>query len=389
MTAGTITRRGENSWGLKYEAGERDPSTGKRRTNYETVRGTRRDAQRVLYARLLAVDNGTAVDPSKRTVAEQCRDWLDRVESALAYKTVRRYRALVEQQIIPHLGSIALQKLRPADIEDWHAALRARGGEKGRPLSPRTVGHAHRVLHVCLQDANRREAVARNVAGLVHPPKVDTAEIAILGAGDVGKVIAGLAGDRLQAIALVAFGCGLRRGEICGLAWGDIDLTAGALQVERSLERRGGQGLHTKAPKSHNGKRTMTLPAATLAAIREHWRVQQEERLRIGLGRATDDDLVFTLEDGSPYDPDYLSRRWRRTLNAKSLPYIPLKGSRHTHASALIAGGVDPLMISRRMGHATPAFTMSVYGHLFRDRDDAAAVVLDAVLPAPTAAAGE
>ena len=120
--AGSIIRRGPNSWRLKFEAGDRDPVTGKRQTRYVTMRGTKRDAQRELTALLAAVDNGTAVDPSRLTVAEHLRDWL-RNANHLANKTRERYSALAEQQIIPHLGGIALQKLRPAHIADWHTTL--------------------------------------------------------------------------------------------------------------------------------------------------------------------------------------------------------------------------------------------------------------------------
>src|SRR6266702_1958139 len=109
---GNITRRGKNSWRLKFEAGDRDPVTGKRMTRYVTARGTKRAAQAELIRRLAEVENGTALDPSKLTVAEYVRGWLDAVND-LSPKTLERYRQLAEQQIIPHLGATLLQKLRP------------------------------------------------------------------------------------------------------------------------------------------------------------------------------------------------------------------------------------------------------------------------------------
>src|SRR5712691_7471708 len=146
---GNITRRGEHSWRLKYEGGEPDPTTGKRRTRFVTVRGTKKAAQVELTRLLAEVDSGIAVDPSKVTVAEYVRGWLDGAD-ALAGKTRERYRQLAEQQIIPHLGGTILQKLRPAQVADWHATLLNSGGKDGKPLSARTVGHAHRVLHTAL-----------------------------------------------------------------------------------------------------------------------------------------------------------------------------------------------------------------------------------------------
>ena len=160
--SGNITRRGQHSWRLKFEAGQRDPATGKRATRYVTVRGTKRDAQRALIRLLAEVENGMAIDPSKVTLAEYLRGWLDTAND-LSPKTLERYRQLAEQQIIPHLGDTALQKLRPTQIHDWHAALLKSGGKDGRPLAARTVGHAHRVLHRALERGLRLEMASRNV----------------------------------------------------------------------------------------------------------------------------------------------------------------------------------------------------------------------------------
>src|SRR5215831_5342499 len=159
---GNITRRGARSWRLKFEAGERDLVTGKRQTSYVTVRGTKKDAQRELTRLLADIENGIAVDPSRITVAEYLRAWLHSGEG-LSPKTLERYRQLAEQQIIPHLGAIQLQKLRPAQVHGWHGTLLKSGGKEGKPLSARTVGHAHRVLHGALERAMRLEIISRNV----------------------------------------------------------------------------------------------------------------------------------------------------------------------------------------------------------------------------------
>jgi hypothetical protein len=140
---GNITRRGRSSWRLKFDFGT-DAVTGKRQTRYVTVRGKRHDAERELARFLNEVHDGTLIDPSKVTVAEHLRAWLD-AAPGLSLKTAERYRQLAAHQIIPHLGAIALQKLRPAHIQDWHAKILRGGGLWGRPLSTRTVGHAHRV----------------------------------------------------------------------------------------------------------------------------------------------------------------------------------------------------------------------------------------------------
>ncbi len=273
--SGNITKRGERSWRLKFEGGERDPATGKRQTRFVTVRGTKKDAQRELTRLLAEVGNGTAVAPSRVTVAEYLREWLAGADH-LAYKTRERYRGLVEQQAIPHLGALELQKLRPAHIADWHATLLRSGGAEARPLSVRTVGHAHRVLHTALARAAQLEIVTRNVASMVHPPKVDAEEVVILSADQVADVLAKLRGRRLFPIVAVALAAGLRRGELCALRWGDLDLAAPALRVERAMEQTRA-GLKIKDLKTRHGRRTLTLPAFAAEALQSHRRDQLEQ----------------------------------------------------------------------------------------------------------------
>src|SRR5262245_83078 len=156
MGRGNITRRGKNSWRLKFDVGT--DASGKRLTRYVTVKGKRQDAQRELTRLLREADAGTLPEPSKTTIAEHLREWLEGPMHGLSPKTVERYRQLAAQQIVPHLGGITLQKLRPVTVEKWHEILLASGGKDGKPLSARTVGHAHRVLHKALQRGQQRDA---------------------------------------------------------------------------------------------------------------------------------------------------------------------------------------------------------------------------------------
>jgi integrase-like protein len=202
---GSITRRGKQSWRLKFEAGERDATTGKRHIRIVTVRGTKKAAQTELTRLLTERDTGISVNPSALTIAEYLRSWLDGPDKRISPKTRERYRQLAEQQIIPQLGVMPLQKLRPADLERWHERLEQSGGKDGRPLSARTVGHAHRVLHRALAKAMTSELVSRNVASAVSPPKVDEEEIATLQSDQIAPLLSGLKGHPLHTIATMAF----------------------------------------------------------------------------------------------------------------------------------------------------------------------------------------
>jgi integrase len=383
--SGNVTRRGAHSWRLKFEAGERDPATGKRRTRYLTVKGTKKDAQRELTLRLAEVERGTAVDPSRTTVGEYLRDWLglsgavDPSNKGLSPKTLERYRQLAERQIIPHLGGTPLQKLRAAQIHAWHATLLRTSGRNGKSLATRTVCHAHRVLHRALARAVSLEIVGRNVAHAVPPPKAEAAEIAILSAAEIGSVLTNLDGHPLNPIAAFALSTGMRRGEICALAWGAVDLNAATVRVERSMEETA-NGLRLKPPKTRHGRRTISLPATVVETLRTHRRGQAEQRLQLGLGRPGADDYVFALADGSPYAPDKLSRDWGNVVRDRKLPRVMFHALRHSHASALIAAGLDVVTVSRRLGHGSPAITLTVYAHQFVSKDIAAADAIEAAI---------
>jgi integrase len=336
-----------------------------------TVRGTKKQAEAQLVQLLAEVENGIAVDPSRVTVAEHIRSWLDS-DRELSPKTKERYRELAEQQIIPHLGATPLQKLRPPRIDEWHATLLRAGGKDGRALSARTVGQAHRILHRAYERALRLEMVSRNPAHVVRPPKPEAAEVEILQPQQVSQVMAALSGHPLYPIVSLALGTGLRRGELCGLAWASLDLDAGVVRVERTLEETAA-GLRFKPPKTRNGRRSVSLPAPVVEVMRDYRRQQLEQRLALGVGRPAPTDLVFTMPDGSPLSPDKLSRDWSNFVRRRTLPRVMFHALRHSHASVLIAAGVDVVTVSRRLGHGSPAITLGIYAHRFGSTDEAAA----------------
>jgi integrase len=367
---GGIDERGQDRWRLRWRVG------GKRYT--KSFHGAKRAAQTELRRLLKSADDGAHVAPDKATLAEYLRGWLDGSHD-LSPKTLERYRQLAEQQIIPHLGAAALQNLRPAQIQEWHATLLKSGGTGGRSLSARTVGHAHRVLHCALERALRLEVVARNAASAVRAPKVEAVEVAILSPEQITDVLGRLDGHPLHPIVAFALGTGMRRGEICALAWEAVDLAAGVVRVERSLEETA-EGLRFKPPKTRHGHRTISLPANVIEILGAHRRRQAELRMALGMGRPAPSDLVFSLPEGQPYPPDKLSRDWGNVVRAKKLPRVMFHAMRHSHASALIAAGLDVVTISRRLGHGSPAITLGVYAHVFGETDQAAARAIDAAM---------
>jgi integrase len=292
--SGKLERRGPSSWRLRYDL---DPdASGMRQRRSATFKGTRKEAEAQAAKLLASVAAGVDIDPSKVTVADHLRAWLQGPHG-LSAKTHERYQQLAEQQVIPHLGGLTLQKLRPAHVADWHAMLLKSGGQGGRPLSSRTTGHAHRVLHRGLEIALSRELVARNVASVIAPPKVADVEVKALKADQVALVLGALKGHWLEPIGTLGLTTGARRGEILSLAWGSVDLERGSMTIERSLEQTRA-GLSFKAPKTRSGRRHVSLPVIAVEALKAHRIRQLEMRVRLGLGKLNDDTLVFTTPDG-------------------------------------------------------------------------------------------
>ncbi len=173
--SGHIRRRGKQSWELKFDAG-RDEKTGLRLTRYHSFRGTKKEAEFKLAELIASVGKGAYVERSRVTVFEHVRDRIEQWEALgkITPKTAERYRELLDNQIEPHVGAIALQKLKPSDIERWHATLKTRGRKDGQGgLGARTIGHSHRLLSKALKEGMRHELVTRNAAAMEAPPKVE------------------------------------------------------------------------------------------------------------------------------------------------------------------------------------------------------------------------
>ena len=366
-----LQKRGA-SWRLRFDLPP--DASGARQRRSATFTGTKAEAQAQAAKLLATIANGVDVNPSTITIADHLRSWLGGPHG-LSAKTVERYEQLSEQQVIPHLGGLTLQKLRPAHIASWHAELLKGGGQGGRPLSARTTGHAHRVLHRSLEIALARELVARNVASVIQAPKVADIEVKALKADQVTLVLEALKGHWLEPIVVLALTSGARRGEILGLSWGSVDLVRGSMSIEGSLEQTRA-GLSFKQPKTRSGRRHVSLPVLAIEALKAHRLRQLETRMRLGLGnwaRAGHDAA-------QPMPPNNLSRDWAIFVKARKLPPISFHSLRHSHASLLISSKLDPVSVARRIGHASASTTMRIYAHLWKESDGLAANAIDVAL---------
>lgn len=363
---GSIKERSPGHWAIILDV--RDPQTGKRRRKWHSFRGGKREAQAECARLITEMKDQTYVERDKKSLNEFLDAWeRDWMATNVNPKTSQRYSELLRTHVRPALGNKRLQSIGAGDLNTLYRQLH-------ETLAPRTVRHVHRLLHRVFGHATKWGDVKRNVVVLVDSPKVPATEAAVLQMAEIPQMFAALRGRPFYPLAVVALGTGMRRGELCALRWQDVDLERGVISVERSLEQTRA-GLRIKSPKSIRGKRAISLAPAVVTELRAHWKAQQEQRLSLGLGKSPAEALVFGNYDGTPYKPDQLSGQFARAMESAGLPHVTLHTLRHTHASQLIAAGIDIITISRRLGHHSPTITLNVYGHLLTTADRAADIV--------------
>ena len=377
---GHIRQRSPGHWAIILDLHK----DGARKRKWHSFKGTKREAQAECARLITTMKEGSYVETNKLTVGQYLLDRLTQWEATnkIGHKTAERYRELINNQIIPHLGAKQLQKLKAFDIERWHNTLLASGRKDGAGgISARTIGHAHRVLSKALKEAARFDFVVKNVASTEKPPKVDREdEVQIVAEQRLKELLDKLKDRAIYPKAVLSLFAGLRRGELLALRWCHIDLDRKVLHVREALEETRTHGVLVKTPKSKAGRRDITLPNIVVETLGEHRKAQLEQRFRLGQGKLNDDDLLFPTLDGALPSPRAFSAEWADVAASIGMPEVTFHALGHTHASQLIDAGVDVVTIAKRLGHSGPSITLSVYAHLFRDNDARAATAINDAL---------
>lgn len=379
---GSIVKRGKNSWSVIVDFG-RDPVTGKRRQLWRSVKGPKRDAQVVLTQLLHQRDTGVDAPPGKITVGEFLQRWLeDYARPNVAPKTLLQYSDFVHRLLIPSLGHVPLTKLRPQHIQAYYShALRQGRADGNGGLSPKTVLHIHRLLREALQHAVKWQVLARNPADAVDPPRPQRYEPPMFSPEEVRRLLAAADDTPIGALIHTAVMTGLRRGELLGLRWRDVDFDAGILHVSQAAQWLPHEGWSFRPPKTRSSRRPVALGSATITVLREHRPRQLEERLTLGAAYI-DHDLVFASPSGTPIDTSHLRRVWERIVRASGLPHLRFHDLRHIHATLMLVSGAHPKIVSERLGHSGVGITLDTYSHVLPNLQAQAATGLERLLAA-------
>ena len=360
-----------------------DPETGKRRQQWHTVRGIKKDAERALRELPQSIETGNYVKPHRLTVGEWLEQWIESyVVLHDSPRTVENYRSIIRRHLRPALGALLLTGLRPQHLQGYYAGALRQGRADGRGgLSAASVLRQHRVISRALSDAVKQGLVARNVAKACEPPRAARTRMAVMAEEDVPRFLAAARQTPYYVLFYTALYTGLRRGELLGLRWVDLDLDLAFLSVVQTLQRVTGAIL-IKEPKSPYSRRRVSLPPSLALLLREH-QVKQQAQWAV-LGKLLkDDDLVFAQPGGAPLGPHTVTHEFALLLKRAGLPHIRFHDLRHTHATLMLKAGVHPKVVSERLGHASVAITLDTYSHVAPGLQEAAAQRFDRMLELP------
>ena len=380
--SGSIAERSPGRWQITVSSG-RDPRTGKRQRRRFTVRGARRDAQRALREALQQRDSGLVASADKVTVGEWLTAWLARhdTEGHISPRTHDRYRGILDRHLIPGLGRLRLQQLRSDHLADLKAQWLSGDGD-GQPLAGATIHKHFVVLRQALADAVTAGVILRNPADAVSAPSVKaTTERRALTEDEITDLLTASLGSRYDTPIRFTLAAGVRQGELLGLKWDDVDLDAGAVTIRRTLSYVGGK-VTFRTPKTANSRRTIEISGPTVQLLRGHRVKQAEHRLQLG-ALWQENGLVFPSLIGTPWLARPFYRGYRGVLARSELRDVTTVNwhtLRHTAASQWLRHGADVFSVSRRLGHASAAFTMDVYAHLLKGQQKQAAEALDYLL---------
>lgn len=375
------------SWGYVADVGL-DPATGKRRRRRAGGFATRKDAEVALRDLLAKLDRGQVVHTTTMTVREFLVDqWLPAMRLSIGVTTLEGYRGIIERYIVPRVGEVPLRSLTPPRINQLYADVRENGRSRGDgPLSLKTVREVHVTLHRALKDAVRWDYLDANPCDRATAPSATAARnerrrrIRTWSAEEVKAFDAFIQDHELYELWALAAATGMRRSEVLGLRWIDVDLDRRLLSIRRVLVLVAGHAEFKDAPKTAHGFRTISIPPRVtelLVELREH-----QAQLPALRELPPEHALVFCRPDGDPWHPDHVTSTLRELVLASGLPRIrPLQDLRHTHATLLIGEGrVNVKVVQERLGHHSHSFTADTYQHVIPGMDEAAAIRFDALV---------
>lgn len=417
---GSVRQHG-SKWQYQFRGPEKNPATG----NYPWITkggfDTKKEAWQACREAMREADRGRFVKPSQRTVADFLTEWFAAIEASIDATTWQNWMDYATAYVIPRIGPARLQRLDEPQLLKLYATLLVKGrvkhnhnGEmyaywadqiaKGKTptarqvseecgttlhaaraalrryksgilpkpmtpgLAPKTVRNIHAMIHRALADAVAWKYISDNPASNVKPPKRPRTRRKVWNPEQIQAFLMSIQHDRFAALFLLELTTGIRRGQICGLKWSAVNLDNREITVHDNRVVVNGHALDKAGGKTKNADQTISIDRATASALRRWRDIQNREREFFGSDYYPG-DYVFTRQDGHPPHPDTIRQRFDRLAAAAGLTRITFHDLRHTYATAALRAGLNPKVISERIGHADVAFFLQTYAHVLRNDD--------------------
>jgi len=358
--AGQINKRGENTWLVRIFLG-RD-ANGKRRYFNKTIHGTKKDAQKFLTAKTREKDLGIFVEPASISLNEYLDKWL--LESAkprLREATFENYRYLSNLYIREKLESRKLSDIKPFDVQKLYNHLTEKG------LSARTVRYVHAILTSAFSQAVKWQMLVVNPCNVVTLPRLKKTEMKAFSPEEARRFLEAAKDDKHGLVFAFALASGMRPEEYLALQWKDICFEKNTATVQRTLIWRKGGGWYFSEPKTAKSRRTLPMPKNFFVELKRHKRLQAEQMLKLGQSYERN-NFVFATDEGKPiYLRNLRKRNFAKILEKADLTGFRLYDLRHSTATLLLSEGINPKIVSERLGHASIVLTLDTYSHVLPD----------------------
>ena len=364
MLTGNITKRKTKKghcWQITVEL-PKDNVTGRRNRRYKTVEGTKKEAERAMHEFIMEIEKGCYVKNSNITVSEWMKTWMDvYIEPNVSPTTLSRYKGMIKRYIDPLIGHTQVQQLNTIAVQAWVNSLKI-SPASGKPMAAATIKHVYHVLKGAMDKAVHAGIIYRSPCEGIMLPKGQKKPAVIFNQQQIKQLIQVAKGTEMELVVDMELCLGLRRGELLGLQWGDIDWENNQIHIVRNRVIVDGKSL-VKEPKTESSVRVLDAPEMLMRKLRVHRGKCLENRMRLGWNY-TVTDYIIVHPDGKPIYPEYISQLFTKLLEKAGLPKCRFHDLRHLCASIMLLQGVNVKVAQERLGHKDIQTTLNIYSHV-------------------------
>ena len=354
------TRKGQ-SWQLTVEM-PRDPITGERKRKYKTVTGTKKEADQALRRFITELERGEYIEDNNITVSDWLQKWLEvYIVPTVSPTTLVGYKGMIRRYIDPLIGHLQIQEMNALAVQIWVNKLKV-SPSSGEPLTAGTIKHTYHVLRGAMDKAVQAGLIHRSPCAGIQLPKGEKKKPVIYDEVQIQQLLDFARGTEMELIIDLELCMGMRRGELLGLQWQDVNWEKNQIHIIRSRVAVDGKSV-VKQPKTESGTRTLDVPEILMNKLKSYKVKCMEQKIRVGR-RLLEEDFIIVHPDGKPIYPEYVSQLFTKLQKRANLPKCRFHDLRHLCASIMVKQGVEVKVAQERLGHKDITTTMNIYAHV-------------------------